>query len=55
MKRKNSVMVRCMSLRCRVCNAVKIPNNKDTNSETTWECQNCGNMLDVSGHVVNTS
>jgi len=41
-----------MSIHCKVCNTLKIPNIDKLNSNTTWECQTCGNLLDVNGYVV---
>lgn len=41
-----------MSIRCKVCNASKITNTVQTNSDINWECQNCGNILDVNGHII---
>ncbi len=41
-----------MSIRCKVCNASKIQCNEPINSSVNWECQSCGNLLDVNGCVV---
>jgi hypothetical protein len=41
-----------MSMRCKVCNASKIENNDKINPSISWECQSCGNLLDVNGYVV---
>lgn len=41
-----------MSIRCKVCNTSKITNIVETNSNVNWECQICGNLLDVEGFVV---
>jgi len=41
-----------MSIRCKVCNTPKILNVSKLKSNTTWECQTCGNQLDAEGHVV---
>jgi ribosomal protein L37AE/L43A len=40
-----------MSVRCKVCNALKIASNK-INSDDVWECKICGNLLDEQGHVI---
>ena len=42
-----------MSIRCKVCNTLKIPNSDTLNSNSTWECQTCGNLVDANGLVVN--
>ena len=39
-----------MSLRCKVCNASSDTNLISCNGE--WECQTCGNILDVNGNVI---
>ena len=41
-----------MSLRCKVCNASKITNTDQINSKVNWECQTCGNTLDIDGYIV---
>jgi len=41
-----------MSMRCKVCNALKITNIDQMNSNVNWECQTCGNLLDANGHVI---
>ena len=41
-----------MSIRCKVCNSTKINVNNKLNSDVYWECQTCGNVLDVNGCVV---
>lgn len=41
-----------MSIRCKVCNSTKINVNNKLNSDVNWECQTCGNVLDVNGCVV---
>ncbi|EIJ66998.1 hypothetical protein BD31_I1441 [Candidatus Nitrosopumilus salaria BD31] len=41
-----------MSVRCKVCNASKIVNSDQTNSDVNWECQTCGNTVDSNGHIV---
>ena len=41
-----------MSIRCKVCNSSKISNKNIVNSTVSWECQNCGNVLDANGFVV---
>ena len=38
-----------MSLRCKVCNTSSDTNQISCNGE--WECQTCGNILDVNGNV----
>jgi transcription elongation factor Elf1 len=40
-----------MSMRCKVCNTSKISNADIVNSNVTWECQNCGNILDANGRI----
>jgi ribosomal protein S27E len=40
-----------MSLRCKVCNALKITHTDDL-TDVNWECQSCGNILDANGHVI---
>ena len=42
-----------MSIRCKVCNATKFLNVDKLDSDTTWECLTCGNIVDANGHVVN--
>ena len=44
-----------MSIRCKVCNASKIINIDKMDSNVRWECQICGNMLDVDGYVVSSN
>jgi len=41
-----------MSIRCKVCNATKITVNNNLNCDVNWECQTCGNILDVNGCIV---
>ena len=41
-----------MSIRCKVCNASKIVSTDPINPIINWECQSCGNLLDVNGYVV---
>jgi len=41
-----------MSIRCKVCNVSKISNKDIVKSNVSWECQNCGNLLDAKGYVV---
>jgi ribosomal protein S27E len=43
-----------MSIRCKVCNTSKIITNQ-VNSNVRWECQTCGNVLDVDGHVISSN
>jgi hypothetical protein len=40
-----------MSIRCKVCNALKIVNNKIDASDD-WECQNCGSIFDSNDNYV---
>ena len=40
-----------MSMRCKVCNTSKISNVGIVNSNSSWECQNCGNILDANGRI----
>jgi transcription elongation factor Elf1 len=44
-----------MSIRCKVCNASKIINIDKMDSNVRWECQICGNMLDVDGYVISSN
>ncbi len=44
-----------MSVRCQVCNTTKIPKVDKLNSNTSWECQTCGNLVDANGLVVSTT
>lgn len=44
-----------MSIRCKVCNALKIVNPDKKNSKDNWECQNCGSIFDQSGNYVTVS
>jgi ribosomal protein S27E len=41
-----------MSIRCKVCNTAKIIVANKLTSDVNWECQTCGNTLDVNGHIV---
>jgi len=41
-----------MSIRCKVCNSSKVTDSNQKHSDTNWECQTCGNILDVNGHIV---
>ena len=41
-----------MSIRCKVCNASKIVSTDPINPNINWECQSCGNLLDVNGFIV---
>ena len=41
-----------MSIHCKVCNTLKNPNGGKLNSNTTWECQTCGNLVDANGHII---
>ena len=43
-----------MSIRCKVCNASKIMTDK-INSNISWECQSCGNLLDVNGCIATSN
>lgn len=40
-----------MSIRCRVCNAVKIIDSTQIETDSMWECKTCGNILDGEGHI----
>lgn len=44
-----------ISIRCKVCNATKIQNSDQMNSNEKWECKTCGNVLDGNGHVIVSS
>lgn len=37
-----------MSLRCRVCNT---PSANQISCNGKWECQTCGNILDIHSYV----
>ena len=39
-----------MSARCKVCNALRVANTDNTNDN--WECQTCGNLIDIHGNVI---
>lgn len=39
------------TIRCKVCNALKNMINMKNNSGKKWECQNCGNILDMNGLI----
>ena len=41
-----------MTMRCKVCNTSKSVKIDQTNSNVNWECQTCGNLLDVNGNVI---
>ena len=43
--------VKIMSVRCKVCNASKISNTEQKNYSINWECQTCGNVLDIDGNI----
>ncbi|MFB5606029.1 MAG: hypothetical protein ACE5Q5_05180 [Nitrosarchaeum sp.] len=40
-----------MSTKCKVCNTSRIKNVNPLMSDEKWECQICGNLLDVHGNV----
>ncbi|MGY5150605.1 MAG: hypothetical protein ACW9W3_11165 [Candidatus Nitrosopumilus sp. bin_68KS] len=40
-----------MSLRCKVCNTSSGISTDQTSCNGEWECQTCGNILDMNGHV----
>jgi len=40
-----------MSLRCKVCNTSGGINANQISCNGEWECQTCGNILDVDGNV----
>ncbi len=42
-----------MSLRCKVCNTSSSISVEQTSCNGEWECQTCGNILDINGHVKN--
>lgn len=44
-----------MSIRCKVCNTSKNIANDKINSNVNWECQTCGNVIDVDGHVISSN
>jgi len=44
-----------MSIRCKVCNASKIVSTDPVNLNINWECQSCGNLLDVNGYIVTSN
>ncbi|AFS81371.1 hypothetical protein NKOR_07550 [Candidatus Nitrosopumilus koreensis AR1] len=39
------------TVRCKVCNASKSMIDVEHNSDEKWECQNCGNILDMQGLI----
>ena len=39
-----------MTVRCKVCNTSRIT-DKEHKSDEKWECQMCGNLLDIDGYV----
>jgi rubredoxin len=39
------------TIRCKVCNTSKNIVKVKNNSDEKWECQNCGNILDVNGLI----
>jgi len=39
------------TIRCKVCNALKNMVSVKNNSDEKWECQNCGNILDMNGLI----
>jgi ribosomal protein L37AE/L43A len=41
-----------MSIRCKVCNFLKIVNLNQIDSTDDWECQNCGSVFDSNGNYV---
>ena len=40
-----------MSLRCRVCNMPGSISANQISCNDEWECQICGNILDIHGNV----
>jgi hypothetical protein len=40
-----------MSIRCKVCNSSKVSKAGMVNSNVSWECENCGNILDANGNI----
>ena len=40
-----------MTVRCKVCNTSRITDKEHNKSDEKWECQICGNLLDIDGHV----
>jgi len=40
-----------MSLRCKVCNTSGGINSNQISCNGEWECQTCGNILDVDGNI----
>ena len=40
------------SIRCKVCNVLKIENPAQKDTNDNWECQNCGSIFDVTGNYV---
>jgi len=49
-KQKNNEK-KIMSLRCKVCNTLKTSSIR-INSDETWECKVCGNLLNAQGNVI---
>lgn len=41
-----------MSIRCKVCNALKSENLDKKDSKDNWECQNCGSIFDLMGNYL---
>jgi len=41
-----------MSIRCKVCNALKIANLEEIDSKANWECQNCGSIFDANDNYL---
>ncbi len=54
-KKQFSDWNKIMSIRCKVCNTSKIIPNDKVNSNVKWECQTCGNVLDMNGHVISSN
>ena len=40
-----------MSLRCKVCNTSSGMNASQISCNGEWECDTCGNILDVKGNI----
>ena len=43
--------IKTMSLRCKVCNTSGGINSNQISCNGEWECQTCGNILDVDGNI----
>lgn len=44
-------LLKMTSIRCKVCNTSKSMIIVEAKSNGRWECQNCGNILDMQGLI----